>query len=165
MTAGLLGCIVTPAQGNRVPNGAVVAADNGRFGRGWPGRDRYLAWLARLSPLAGRLAFAVAPDVPFDMAATLAYSAPYLDLIPDLGLRVALQAARAVTAEARARGKHVHMGRVNSLRRARYAAATGCHSADGTYLTFGPDHNLPALLAWLRDINGQLPLFPPEAAA
>jgi hypothetical protein len=40
------------------------------------------------------------------------------------------------------------MGRVNSLRRLRYADAIGCDSADGTYIAHGPDINLPALLGW-----------------
>lgn len=64
-------------------------------------------------------------------------------------------AARALTAEAKACGKWVHMGRVNSLRRLQYAQATGCDSADGTYLAFAPDVNLPRLLGWLRDVNTQ----------
>jgi hypothetical protein len=51
------------------------------------------------------------------------------------------------------------MGRVNSLRRHRYAAAIGCDSADGTYLTRGPDENLPKLLGWVRDGRTQDPLF------
>jgi hypothetical protein len=68
-------------------------------------------------------------------------------------------AARRLTAEAKARGKRVHMGRVNSLRRLRYADATGCDSADGTFLAFGPDVNLPALLGWLRVVNDQQPLW------
>ena len=62
-------------------------------------------------------------------------------------------------AEAKARLKWVHMGRVNSLRRLRYASAIGCDSADGTYLRFGPDVNLPTLQGWLRDVNGQSTLF------
>lgn len=44
-------------------------------------------------------------------------------------------AARLV-AEARRRGKDVHMGRVNSLKRLRYAQSIGCTSADGTILQF-----------------------------
>lgn len=40
-------------------------------------------------------------------------------------------AARLV-AEARARGKWTHMGRVNTLRRLRYADAIGCDSVDGS---------------------------------
>lgn len=41
-------------------------------------------------------------------------------------------AAEAIAAEAKARGKWVHMGRVNSNRRIRYAASIGCDSVDGT---------------------------------
>lgn len=62
-------------------------------------------------------------------------------------------AARALVDEARNRGKWVHMGRVNSRIRLAYAQATGCHSADGTYLAFGPDINLPKLLRWLDELN------------
>lgn len=185
MSSGQLGCIVTPAQGNRIPDRAICAADNGRFGKGWPGRDQFLAWLASLQPIASRFAFAVAPDVPFDMTGTLAYSAPYLPVIRSMGFPVALAAqngleamvvpwddfdvlfiggdtpwklgpgARSLAAQARERGKHVHMGRVNSLERLRYADHIGCDSADGTYLAFGPDLNLKRLLGWLRDVNLQ----------
>lgn len=59
--------------------------------------------------------------------------------------------AREYAAEAKRRGKHVHMGRVNSRRRLEYARAIGCDSADGTFLTFGPKTNLPRLLAWLHE--------------
>jgi hypothetical protein len=58
--------------------------------------------------------------------------------------------ARQLVADARRRGKGTHMGRVNSNRRVQYAATIGCDSADGTYLAFGPDQNLPRLLWWLR---------------
>lgn len=58
--------------------------------------------------------------------------------------------ARRIVAQAKARGKWVHMGRVNSERRYRYAHGIGCDSADGTFLTFGPDTNLPRLLSWAR---------------
>lgn len=57
---------------------------------------------------------------------------------------------RKVVALAHRLGWWVHMGRVNSLRRLRYAADLGCHSVDGTYLAFGPNQNLPRLLAWLN---------------
>ena len=40
--------------------------------------------------------------------------------------------AERLAAAARARGKWVHMGRVNSARRIRYAASIGCDSVDGT---------------------------------
>jgi hypothetical protein len=57
--------------------------------------------------------------------------------------------ARALAALAKNRGLWVHMGRVNSLRRLRYAADIGCDSVDGTYLAFGPDQNLPTQLTWI----------------
>lgn len=66
--------------------------------------------------------------------------------------------ARDIVAEAKSRGKWVHMGRVNSERRWMYADAIGCDSVDGTYLTFGPDVNLPKVLGWTRN-NDQAVLF------
>lgn len=66
---------------------------------------------------------------------------------------------RRLAAEAHLRGKRVHMGRVNSLRRLRYADAIGCDSADGTYVSFGPDRNLPEVLGWLRRIDTEMPLW------
>jgi hypothetical protein len=102
-----------------------------------------------------------------DKDATLVRSAQYVDVVKSLGLPAALVAqdgltsltevtfdfdalfiggsdeyklgpdAAAVTAEAKAQGKWVHMGRVNSLKRLRYAASIGCDSADGTFLRFG----------------------------
>lgn len=58
--------------------------------------------------------------------------------------------AAQITAEARRRGKWVHMGRVNTDTRIRRAREMGCDSGDGTFLAFGPDVNLPILLNWLH---------------
>lgn len=35
----------------------------------------------------------------------------------------------------------------------------GCDSTDGTYLTYGPDVNLPKMLRWTRGVNEQIHLF------
>lgn len=59
--------------------------------------------------------------------------------------------AAAVVVEAKRRGKRVHMGRVNSGKRFRIAAALGCDTADGTFLAFGPEKNLPRLRSWLAE--------------
>lgn len=118
-----------------------------------------------------------------DAAATLARSAPMLPRIRALGFPAALVAqnglehldvpwdtfdvlfiggddtwkegpvAAALARQAKARGKRVHMGRVNSLRRLRIAQAMGCDSVDGTFLAYGPDRNLPTLLSWLREMQ------------
>lgn len=191
MSAGLIGCMTTPAQGNRIPDGAMYACDNGKFGKGWPGPDRWFEWLARTVDRYGadRCLWAVAPDVPFDAAGTLAESLPWLPRIRALGIPAAFAAqdgcdqlgipwdafdvlfiagstewktgpvAEQLAREARARGKAIHMGRVNSLQRLRTAEWFGCDTADGTYLAFGPDKNLPTLLDWLDDLHHTPSLF------
>lgn len=67
-------------------------------------------------------------------------------------------AAEAITTEAKARGRRVHMGRVNTRARMLAAKRMGCDSADGTFLAYGPDTNLPRLLSWLCD-PAELPTF------
>lgn len=151
MRAGLLGQICTPAAGNRTVPGVQWCADNGVFGGTYPGDDAYLAWLGERAWAADRCAFAVAPDVVCDAQATLDRSAPMLGAIRRAGYPVALAAqnglerlrvpwrdfdvlflggddpwklgdhARGLVTQARLRGKWVHMGRVNSLRRLRTA--------------------------------------------
>jgi len=179
MTDGLIGQMCTPAE-RRVPlPGASWAADNGCFGKGYPGDPAWLAWLDELSPHAARCLFATAPDVVGHAAATLARSLPHLPAIRALGYPAALvaqdglehldvpwdafdvlfiggttewklsKAATGLVAEAKRRGKWVHMGRVNSRRRWSYAEYIGCDSVDGTFLAFGPDANLPRLTRWV----------------
>lgn len=185
MTSRVIGYIDTPAQRNRRPAGVIWCADNGCFGKGYPGDAQWLAWLQKNRADAETCLFATAPDVVADAAATIERSEPWLPRIRDLGYPAALvaqdgletipvpwdafdvlflggstawklgPAARALTAEANRRGKHVHMGRVSSLRRYRYAEAIGCGSVDGTYLTYGPDKNLPRLLGWIRTVDTQ----------
>jgi hypothetical protein len=57
--------------------------------------------------------------------------------------------------EAKRRGLHAHMGRVNSRRRLLLAAAMGCDSADGTCLAYGSTHTLPKLLSWLSHLDAR----------
>jgi hypothetical protein len=178
MTRGEIDCIVTPKQGNKIPEGAWICADNGCFGKGYPGDEGWWRWLNTLPK--ERCRFAVAPDVVGDAAATLARSVPWLSRIRSIGLPAALvaqdglenmvvpwdefdvffiggttewklgAAARELVAEAKRRGKWVHMGRVNSKTRLLYASAIGCDSADGTFIAFGPDVNLPKVQGWVR---------------
>lgn len=180
MSRGLIGCIVTPKQG-QIPDDVEMIADNGCFGKGYPGDDRWIKWLATL-PME-RVRFATAPDVVGDPVATLKRSLPWLDEIRELDGSPALVAqdgletmpvpwaefdalfiggstawklgtgALRLMREAKERGKWVHMGRVNSRRRFRYAWHAGCDSVDGTFLTYGPRRNLPELIGWIREIN------------
>jgi hypothetical protein len=93
MASGLLSMIATPAQGNPVPDGVEWCADNGCFGKGYPGDDKWLAWLGSYTPeQISRCRFATAPDVVGDAAATLARSLPFLPQIRALGYPAAFVA-------------------------------------------------------------------------
>ncbi|MCA1220203.1 hypothetical protein [Streptomyces sp. 8L] len=191
MSTGLIGCMTTPAQGNRIPDGAMYACDNGKFGKGWPGADAWFDWLERTVTRYGsdRCLWAVAPDKPCDAAGTLDESLPWLARIRALQVPAAFAAqdgcdllglpwdefdvlflagstgwkigpvAARLCEEARTRGKAVHMGRVNSLRRLRIAEDVGCETVDGTFLAFGPDKNLARLRGWLNEIDSRPSLF------
>lgn len=187
MTAGTIGFIDTPKQGNLRPAGVTWCADNGCFSDKWDA-EKWWAFLVAKAGAADTCLFAVAPDVVGDAAATLEKSMPWLAKIRGLGYPVAYVAqngfdadvipwdaidvlfiggddlfklgpeGRAAVREAKLRGKRVHMGRVNSEKRWRYADAIGCDTVDGTLLTYGPDTNLRRILTWTR-LNGQSSLF------
>lgn len=180
MRAGRLAMMTTPNDGRSPATYPIWCADNGCFGRAWVGPTRWFNWLSRHSAHAERSLFATAPDVVGDAVATLARSVPWLAAIRRLGYPAALvgqdglesldvpwdlfdvlfvggttdwklgEDAAALIGEAIERGKRVHMGRVNSGRRYRYARSLGCHSVDGTFLAFGPDQNLARLYAWIE---------------
>jgi hypothetical protein len=76
----------------------------------------------------------VAQDGLEDLGRWLASAWPRIDAL-FLGGTTAWklgEAARGLVAEARRRGRWVHMGRVNSARRIAYAREIGCDSVDGT---------------------------------
>ena len=100
MTAGLLGAIISPRQGNRLPDDVLFCIDNncgpdktGRAGTGYPGDEKYLH-LLRLwaeqdgadpyDPFTSRCLFVAAPDVLGDAAATLKRSEYFLPLIREI---------------------------------------------------------------------------------
>lgn len=94
MSAGEFGCMTTPTQGNVLPESCWWGADNGKFGKGWPGPEAWFLWLKDTVTRYGteRCLFAVAPDVPFDAYGTLHESRPWLPMIRDLGIPVAFAA-------------------------------------------------------------------------
>lgn len=178
MRDGLLGCMATPDQGNKLQPGWTWAADNGCFSDKWSVK-RWLGFLGEMRDVPGCL-FAVVPDVVGDAPATYKLFMKWAGVVRSLGYKLAyvtqdgctsnlvpwysidclfnggstewkLSAdALALTEQAQKRGLWTHMGRVNSPERLTIAARHGYDSVDGTYLTFGPDTNLPKLLGFLR---------------
>lgn len=180
-----LGFLLTPRMGNDFDMLAGPwAADNGCYSTGDAfDLGNYLDFLMRRHNAASTCLFAPAPDVVGDAEATWRRSEPVLDAIRERGFKAALVAqdgledppwdrfdvlfiggstefklshqARDLTSAAVARGKHVHMGRVNSETRLRTAAMWGCGSSDGTFLARAPDINEPRMLRWLDSLNEQ----------
>lgn len=149
------------------------AADNGAFGEFKP--HDYRLMLAAITGLPG-CRFVAVPDVVADAAATLARFTEWHDEAAATGQPLALvlqdgmttddvpwpqlravfvggstewklgPAARELVDEARRRGLHVHLGRVNGRRRYDYARSIGCDSVDGSGLArFHRTHLLDAL--------------------
>lgn len=179
MALGLLDQILVP--GKSVVPDVPFALDNGRFGKNPLHLDVW--WNRSLTYPLHDCAFMVAPDVVGDATATWEASEAWLPRIRAEGVPAALAAqngleelgvpwdefdvlfiggdddfklgpyAADLTAEAKSRGKVVHMGRVNSRKRILYAHSIGCDSVDGTYLAFGPRVNLPKLLRWMVEVT------------
>lgn len=183
LAAGGIGLLRTPGNRYTLEGVAVWALDNGCFTGAYPGDGAYLALLDELEAHRDRCLFVAVPDVVADADATLARFPDMAARIRARGWPVALVGQDGMEArpvpwqavdwlfiggstewklgagaadlirQARARGKRVHVGRVNSWRRFARFAALGCDTADGTYLAFGPDTNAPKVRAWIRDVG------------
>lgn len=180
MAAGTLGYIDTPGQGNARPPGVTWCADNGAYsdnwdetawwaflhnnadhaascafavapdvvGDAWRTHCRSLPWLSKIRALGYPVAYVAQDGIDrHPMMPWHDFDVLFLGGTTEFKLG---PIARHYTAEAKAHGKLVHMGRVNSKRRFEYAKSIGCDSVDGTFLTYGPDKLLPELLSWIE---------------
>lgn len=185
LSAHDLGLMCQP-KSNRPRAGWIWAADNGCFAAKWDVAS-WLRWLDSGLPRAGCL-FATVPDVVADHRATLALWRQYAPMVSERHYPLAFvgqdgatagnvpwddldcwfvggstawkqsEQSYALAVEARERGKWVHVGRVNSLRRLR--SWTGlADSADGTFLAYGPKVNQPKVAAWLAAVKAAPSLF------
>lgn len=187
--AGMVGYLRAPGGGRKLGETWIWAADNGCFGKGWPGEEKWIKWLQSHSPSEiSRCLFATAPDVVGDHVATVERSTPLIKVIRSLGYKAAFVAqdgmtvensnwdfdvlfiggsthwklgpnAKPLIKEAIRRGIPVHAGRVNSQKRFLAFAALGCFSSDGTFLAFGPKANVPKLLNWVNHLETNPSLF------
>jgi hypothetical protein len=144
---------------NALAYGAVWALDNDSFA-GF-NEHKFNVLLKLCAGIPGCL-FAAAPDVVGNAAETIALFQKWQPIIRDYGYPVAFvaqdgleklpicwddfdalfiggstvwklgQDAARIAIEAKRRGKHLHMGRVNSDIRITYARSIGCDSVDGT---------------------------------
>ena len=178
------GICLTPEMGN-TPDLSFVRwiADNGCYTAGLRFSPvRWLSFLARWQG-QGYCAFAVAPDVPFDMGATLIRSTPFLQCVRDMGYPVALaiqngvedfpldwdsfdavfiagdkafktsRVAWDVIQAARKQDKWIHIARRNSLKAVQQAYDMGADSCDGTFLKYAPDANWVRMQRWFSHLS------------
>jgi len=145
----------------------------------------YLKWLELMSEVQSTCLFATAPDVVGDAVATWERSKPILPILRAAGYKAALvgqdgleglevewgafdalfiggttewklsKAAFDLVREAKSRGKHAHMGRVNSRQRLWAAVRGGYDSADGTTMAFNPGRYIPEVTNWLTELSMQ----------
>lgn len=178
----LIGRLVSPRCGNVVRPGERWAGDNDAF-LAWD-EGRFLAMLGRMEGVPGCL-FVAVPDVVGDARATLERFDDWRQEVAGRGFPVALVgqdgaegcdlpwdafdawfvggstawklsgASSDLVAEARRRGKWVHLGRCNSLRRMRIAYDFGCDSFDGTGWSMFPDVYMKRHMPFLRNLHRQ----------
>lgn len=168
----------TPGSSYALHDVPVWALDNGCFTDSYPGDEQYLAHLSRWLPHLEKCLWVAVPDVVGDAAGTLDAWPRMADRIRALGYKACLVLQDGMTAadvaaaapdavfiggtddfklgrEARnilaSFSGPKHMGRVNSLKRLRYAWNIGCDTADGTVLAFDPQRSIWDWADQLRD--------------
>lgn len=171
-----LGVLLTPQAGNKPHNILPFAADNAAFSS-WsqPKFEKMISNLVAYEPM-----WVACPDVVGDAKETYKLFNFWQPLIKILGLPVAYvlqngqesigvpwddvdalfiggdndfklgSYAKYVTSQARSRNKMVHMGRVNSIKRIKYAIDIGCTSVDGTSCSRFPDTYIPKFLNFIE---------------
>lgn len=181
--SGELGYIDTPKQQNHRPPGVTWCADNGCFSAKWKQEPwwaflqrhaheaatclfavapdvvgdhaatlaRSTPWMPKIRALGYKVAFVAQDGVTPDTVLPWAdFDVLFIGGTDEfkLGAEAAARVAEAVSL-----GKTAHLGRVNSYKRLQYAVDIGCTSADGTFLTRAPDHNLGRTLRWFAKLQ------------
>jgi len=181
MRDGLLGYIDTPSQGNKREPEVDWCADNGCFSESWDEQK----WWRWIDSQERTMRFACVPDVVSDWNATLRLFEKWQPIMDAAQLPLACVAqdgatpdqipwelircvfiggstdwklgemSESIIREGNNQGVWVHVGRVNSLKRLRWAKHAGADSVDGTMLVFNPTKRLEELLRWLPIVNSE----------
>ncbi|HWY36774.1 MAG TPA: hypothetical protein VNX68_19165 [Nitrosopumilaceae archaeon] len=167
--------------GNIIPLDQIWAVDSGCFSNKGFSWIRYHEWLLKRINLG--CIFATIPDVVGNAKETIEAFNKYKDLFKWISNRLAFCAqdgledleipwaefttlfiggttgwklsdtVKSIIKEAQIKGKKVHIGRVNSLKRMKHFAELQVDSVDGTNIAFAPDINIPKILRWINKIN------------
>lgn len=181
LNAPEIGLMYSPKMGNRT-YAKTQAIDNGRFALPWD-ETAWRRMLERHLSVREHVLFAVVPDVVGNASATLIDWRQWAPEVRNLGYPLAFvtqdgcstdlvpwdeldvlfiggsndwkfsPSSIAIVKEAHRRGKPVHMGRVNTVRRLRGATAIGVRSVDGTFLFKAPDVNILRLRRYVGDVK------------
>ena len=174
-----IGLMCQPAS-NPPRAGWIWAADNGCFAATFK-EEKWRKWLEKPYPRSGCL-FATVPDVVGDHQSTMLRWRKLHKYVRELRYPVAFVAqdgadkknvpwdemdvlfiggtnsfkqgfgSGLLAQEARKRGKWVHVGRVNSLKRLMFWAELA-DSADGTFLAYGPETNSVRVKTWVDSLR------------
>lgn len=177
-----LGAFLTPRTGNSLKTleGFMWAADNAAF-NGF-NEERFIKMLEKIE--GTNCIFVPCPDRVGDSVVTLKLFHVWRPIIKKYNLPVAIvlqdgasvtsipyhmvdavfiggttefklgEDVRQIVKRAKEYGKWVHMGRVNSNKRLKYAHSIGCDSVDGSGYSMFPNQKIPEALEFLKNITG-----------
>lgn len=161
-----------------ISSGRKWAFDNAAF-TGRFDLDKWIACMRKMSDHRDSCLFVVCPDVVGDAKETLSSYDMHKGIIKELGYKIAFACqdgqenydipedcdavfiggttkwklskyARDSISYAQRNGKHVHVGRVNTLRRIGYFKSLGVDSVDGTHVVYKPTERMTQLIAWMH---------------
>lgn len=176
-----LGAFLTPRTGNsqKTLEKFIWAADNAAFSNF--NEERFIKMLEKIK--GSDCKFVACPDKVCDDVVTLKLFHVWQPIIKKYNLPVALvlqdgmiadgipynildaifiggstefklgEEVRKIVKKAKEMGKWIHMGRVNSNKRLRYAYEIGCDSVDGSGYSMFPDKKIPEALRFLETIT------------
>ena len=113
-------------------------------------RETFSLW-SKWAPIV--MAFGFPPALVIQDGATLENVSPLDPPVVFIGGSTEYKTgheARRIVEHYRARGRPVHMGRVNTYQRVKYAIRIGCTSCDGSGFSKWPEQKIPLGIKWIE---------------